>query len=153
MEKTVKAHETKQTTARELFSMTYGTRELYTSEVIESMKKKIRERIESKKANVEFFEDDGVIFYSSTFTEESGPNKGDKLTTITNLKDYSVMSGGELWKFGYINKKTGQITLLFGGHCVAKGRREAFKYFEIAKIVTSNKFENPADLIAFAHKD
>lgn len=153
MEKTVKAHETKLITARELFSMSYATRELYTPDNIESMKKKVIEKLKLRMTSVTFFENEGIIFYSSTFKEENGPNKGEKLTTINYLKDYSVMSAGELWKFGYINKKTGQITLLFGGNCVAKGRQEAFKYFEIAKVVTTTRFENSADLIPFAHKD
>ncbi len=151
--KTVKAYETKLVTARELFSMTYGTHELYSDSEIESMKKKVVERLKLKMASIEFYENEGIIFYSHTFIEEEGPNKGDSITTINHLKDYSVLSGGELWKFGFINKKTGEITLLFGGNCVAKGRNEAFKYFEIAKVVTENKFANSIDLVPFAHKD
>lgn len=143
MEKSVKAHETKLTTARELFSMSYATRELFTEEKIASMKRNVIERMELKKINIEFFENEGIVFYSE---------KAKDLTTIDYLKDYSIQ-GGELWKFGFINRKTGQITLLFGGHCVAKGRNEAVKYFEIAKVVTTNKFEHAEDLIPFAQKD
>lgn len=153
MEKTVKAHEIKNITAKELFSMTYGTRELYSDQQIETLKTKITNRIKMKMASVEFYENDGVVYYAHTFVEPEGPNKGDEITTINYIKDYSVMSAGELWKFGFLNKKTGEITLLFGGNCVAKGRSEAFKFFEIAKIVTTHKFKNSSDLVPFAHKD
>jgi hypothetical protein len=143
---TVKAHETKLVTARELFSMSYATRELFTDKKIESMKKSIIEKKKLEMVSVEFFENEGIIFYSES--------KEKDLTTIEYLKDYTI-TNGELWRFGFVNRKTGQITLLFGGHCVAKGHKEAIKYFEIAKVVTNNRFgfENPADLIPFAHKD
>jgi hypothetical protein len=140
---TVKAHETKLITARELFSMSYSTRELFTENRIASMKKKVIDKMKLKMVSIEFFENEGIIFYSE---------KEKEMTTIDSLKDYTI-SSGDLWKFGFINRKTGQITLLFGGNCVAKGRNEAIKYFEITKVVTTNKFENPADLIPFAHKD
>lgn len=141
--KTVKAHETKLITARELFSMSYGTRELFTDKKIESMKKSIIEKRKLKMVSVEFFENEGIIFYSAEDKD---------LTTIDYLKDYTI-TNGELWRFGFINRKTGQITLLFGGNFVAKGRNEAVKYFEIAKVVTNNKMDNSLDLIPFAHKD
>ena len=154
MAKTVKAHESKLITARELFSLSYGTRELYDEKTIENIKQRILDRSKMRVGgSVEFFENDGVIFYSSTFTEEGGPCNGMEMTVINYLKDYSILAGGELWKFGFINKKTGEIYLLFGGHYIAKGRKDAFHYFEIAKTVTANKFKNSADLIAFAHKE
>jgi predicted Holliday junction resolvase-like endonuclease len=146
MEKTTtKAFETKMITARELFSMSYATRELYSDEKIASMKK---EAIEKAHANIEFFENEGIIFYIHKFKE-----RGKELATINTLTDFTSLSGGELWKLGFVNRKTGQIILLFGGHFIARGRKEAFKYYEIAKLVTANKFENPADLVPFAQKD
>lgn len=148
MERTVKPQETKLITARELFSMSYATSELYTKEKIASMKKKAIEKMVLKKTSYEFFENEGVIFFS-----HDEKNKEDEITVLDYLKDYSLTSHGDLWRFGFVNRKTGQITLLFGGNCVAKGKTEAFRYFKIAKIVTTNKFENPADLIPFAHKD
>lgn len=148
--KTVKATETKSISARELFSLTYGTRELYTQEKISSLKKKVK----LKTANAEFFESDGVVFFASLI-EGSGDNKGHHLTMINFINDfsYSMSSKKELWRFGFVNRKTGEITLLFGGQCVANGRNEAFHFYEIAKVVTNKKFENHADLVAFAHKD
>jgi hypothetical protein len=147
--KTVKAYDTKTISPRELFSLTYSTKELFTFEKIEEMKCKIIESLNPKgEIEIEFFENEGVVFYCSSFKEN-----GKKLTTINDLKDYSIISGGELWKFGFVNRKTGNITLLFGGHFIARNRQEAFKYFEIAEVVTSNKFEDSKDLIAFAIKD
>jgi hypothetical protein len=143
MEKSVKAHETKLVTARELFSMSYATRELFTENKIATMKKNLIEKMKLKHVNIEFFENEGIVFYSE---------KAQDLTTIDYLKDYTINSG-ELWKFGFINRKTGQITLLFGGNCVAKGHNEAIRYFQIAKVVTTNRFEHAEDLIPFAQKD
>jgi hypothetical protein len=151
MEKTVKASEEKMITARELFSMTYGTRELYTDEKIDAMKKRILEKFAKKREKlsvVEFYENDGVIFYASANAE-----KGGEFTSIDYIKDYTAESTGELWRFGFFNKKTGKITLLFGGHSIAKGKSEVFKYFEITKVVTTSKYKNAQDLVPFAHKD
>ena len=147
MEKTTKAHVTKLVTARELFSMSYGTRELYSDEKIASMKMEIIQKEKGKEKNVEFFENEGIIFYIYTFVEH-----GKQLATINNLTDFTS-EHGELWKFGFVNKKNGQIILLFGGNFIARGIEDAIKYFEIAKVVTTNKFENSADLIPFAQKD
>lgn len=143
MKKTTKAQETKMITARELFSMSYATRELYSDEKIEEMKK---EAI-SQNPVVEFFENEGIIYYIMTFVEQ-----GKSLATINNLIDFTS-EHGKFWKFGFINKKTGNIIMLFNDNFIANGRNEAFSYFEIAKIVTANKFENSADLIPFAYND
>jgi len=146
MEKTVKPFETKEITAKDFFSLTYSTRELFTDEKIDSMKKRIESLMNN--SNVEFFENSGVVFYCNSFVEN-----GMKFTVINDLKDYTLSSEGNLWKFGFVNRKNGHITLLFGGNFVANGRKEAFKYFQIAKIVTTNKFANSEDLVAFAFKD
>jgi len=147
MEKsTIKAHETKMITARELFSMSYATRELYTDEKIALMKKDAISK-QKAKSSIEFFENEGIIFYVYTFLEH-----GKQLATINNLTDFTVEEG-KLWKFGFVNKKTGQIILLFGGNFIARGLKEAISYYEIAKTVTSHKFENSEDLIPFAHQD
>ena len=63
------------------------------------------------------------------------------------------MSGSDLWKFGFVNKKTGEITLLFGGYFIANNRKEAFKYFEIAKVVATKKYADKEELVTFAMKD
>ena len=147
--KTVKAAQTKSISAKELFSMTYGTYEMYKQERISVMKQKVKERME----DAEFYENDGVIFYTATIKGEE--KKDNTLTIIDIIKDftYTMKAKKELWKFGFVNKKTGEITLLFDGEGVATCQNEAFKFYEIAKVVTNVKFQNKSDLITFAHKD
>jgi len=145
--KTIKAQEEKLITARELFSMSFSTKELYSDHKIDEMKRKSIEKAKLKKHSLEFFENEGVIFYA-----ETSVTKGKTFTIINYMKDYTLSTAGSLWKFGFVNKKTGQITLLFGGQCVAR-EQEAVKFFEIAKKIASVKYSNSKDLLTFAHKD
>ncbi len=151
--KTVKPFESKSITAKELFGLSYITSEMYNDEEISRMKKRVLNIQKPHQTVITFFEDDGVIFYISTFVEEDGKNKGKSLTTINCLKDYSISNDDTFWKFGFVNKLDGSITLLFGGYLVAKNRSEAFHYFEIAKAATKMKFKKSKNLIPFAHKE
>ena len=104
MAKTVKPFETKEISPSDLFSLTYPTRELFSSEKIELMKKKLESMLTSENSNVEFFENSGIIFYCNSFLED-----GVNFTIINDLKDYTLTSEGNLWKFGFVNRKNGNI--------------------------------------------
>jgi hypothetical protein len=138
--KTIPANKTLRITARELFSMTYGTREQYSSKKIDVIKMKIPH---TKK--LEYFESDGVIFYTTLDLDR-------KITRINNLKDYTLHSSEELWKFGFVDRETHEITLLFGGHSVGRDT-QALEYFEITKAVVRARFPNYKNLVPFAFKD
>lgn len=151
--KTVKPTELKNISAKDLFFMSYPTRELYTAEKIDEMKNKLVKIAAEKKELVRFFENDGIIFYLWTFTELIGTEKGKKMTVINCIKDWSAMSGGDMWKFGYVNSKTGTITFMFDGNYVAKGRKRAYELFNIATNVATKTLQKDVELIPFAHKN
>lgn len=150
MEKiTVRANETKLVSAKDLFSLSFGTCEMYTPQKIESIKRKFTDLSKTKLATINFFENDDVHFFVSKSKETEGLMKGKEFAIIDYIKDYNLSPLTEFWKFGFVDKKTHQITLLFGGHSIAKDKKQAVKYYEIAKAVAKKS----PNLIPFAFKD
>lgn len=113
-------------TAKQFFGSRYKTIELFADQKSMEEYKANRERTAMKHGTtLQFFESaDGIIFYVAKLQEG--------LNTIIDLKPHSVMSGGELWKFGYVTKD-GDIMVLFNDSYVAQGRDQAKKMF--AKVV------------------
>jgi len=150
MEKTtVRATETKLVSAKDLFSLSFGTNEMYTPQKIANIKRKFVDLSKSRLATINFFENDDVQFFVSKEKETEGSLKGKEFAIIDYIKDYNLTPLTEFWKFGFVDKKTHQITLLFGGHSIAKDKIQAIKYYEIAKAVAKKS----PDLIPFAFKD
>ena len=137
MSTTVKSSAIQKITPKELFSVSFVTRELYDDEKIEIIKQKI---LESKK-DVMFFERDKIIFYSFSSKELNGPNRGKVLIFLDYLKDYSLKPETNFWRFGVVDKETGEISMLFDGKSVAK-QKNLFDFFKIAKTIVATKFKN-----------
>lgn len=69
-----------------------------------------------------FTSEEGLEYIRSEFIEQGQP-----LATISVCKAGSCLSGGELWKFGFI--KDGKIYLVCNGEYLARGRDMAIKTY------------------------
>ena len=143
---TVKASAIQKITPKELFSVSFVTRDMYDDAKIEIIKQKI---LESKK-DVNFFEKDKIIFYSFSSKELNGPNRGKVLIFLDYLKDYNLKPETNFWRFGFIDKQTGEISMLFDGKSVAK-QKNIFDFFKITKTIVAAKFKNK-EVITFTIK-
>ncbi len=150
----MKATDVVEITIKEFFSATYLTTEMYNDQQIKKMKKIVEEKASKKKDLIEFFEKNGIIFYSHTSSEKIDKKKC-SITTLNILKDYTLSSEGDAWRYGFYNKQSGKIILLFGGNYVAKGKTDSYKLFKLAKTITQRIFfkKEKTELIAFAQKD
>jgi len=125
-QETVKIGNEVKITAKEFFGTQYKTTQLYDAKKIAELKEKTIENAKKRNNAVKFFFADGIEFFSYTITNEK------KLTTLNQVQDGGMLSGGELWKFGYV-EKNGKITMLCGNHYIADGREDAIGKFQIVK--------------------
>jgi ethanolamine utilization microcompartment shell protein EutS len=133
--KTVKAYTIKEVSARELFDS--KSRSL-TSAEIDALKRKILD-CENK---VHFFTREGITFYVS-YTND--------ITILSGITDMIKKTRKSSWKFGFVNRITGKIVLLFGGHVVAD-ENSVKDVFKITSEVVKLRFNDP-ELIPFSIKN
>lgn len=114
----------KNTTVMEFFKTDKTTRQLMTEDDIFE-KKKMFARLDKEHGDkTTYYEKDGIVFFTVELSTENG------FRLIHNLTPHSSMSGGKLWKFGFVNEAN-EIVELAGGHFIAKGRNEARSVFNI----------------------
>lgn len=134
---------------KKFFGTKYRTEEIYDGvhyKSIDKLKKLVEDRARFYKYDaISFFENEGVHFFLNTITEANGT-----LTFINQLQEGGCLSGGDIWKFGFVDKE-GRIFLLYKGNYVARGRKEAIKFFRSVKIYVEHAYKG--ECIAFATKN
>ena len=131
--KTAKAYTVKKISPAEIF----GSKSLVGAAEVAHLKKKVC----IKFSKTDFFSYEGVAFYAIHFED---------ITVLRHIKDLSdfSMKSKCTWKFGFVNKTTGEISLLFGGHSVAD-KNSVRELFKIAADVVKYKFQDDK-LITFS---
>lgn len=146
--KTVKSYSIKEVTGKELFKTNIPTRDLYSASQLENIKSKITTDANKIGDKVDFLEDDGIIFYAYNDLKED-------FTVLRHLRRMPKLFENDQharWCFGFVNRETGKISLLFGGHSVAD-EASAHDVFNIARQVVQKRFPSLAKhLITFSIK-
>lgn len=127
---------------KEFFNRQYTTAELMTEKEIADKKLSVTASATKHGHGVEFMESDGVEFYTYTFSENKKT-----MTTLNAISRSACLSGGDAWKFGFVDAN-GKINMLFNGKYVVRGRDIAFDLFRVVReYVDCNGFG-----VAFASK-
>lgn len=132
--KTAKAYTVKEISAAEIF----GIDSFVSAAEIEHLKKKAKVKF----SKIDFFSSEGITFYAIHMED---------ITVLRHIKDLSpfTIKSKSTWKFGFVDKSTGKINLLFGGHTVAN-KNSCRDLFKIALDVVKYRYQDNDKLITFS---